>query len=101
VATPSLDQDLGHTQAEEDLTVQKFVSEPCVEALAIAFFPRRSWCDEGCLGTTAPIQARTFLATNSAPLYDLMNSGGPRRMNRSPSRDIAAQCTDGQWSRRR
>jgi hypothetical protein len=27
---------------------------------------------------TAPIQARTFLAINSAPLSDLMYSGGPR-----------------------
>ena len=39
VATPFLDEDLGLTQAVEDLTIQKFVSEPCVEALAVAVFP--------------------------------------------------------------
>ena len=30
------------------------------------------------LAPTALIQARTFLAMNSVPLSDLMNSGGPR-----------------------
>ena len=40
VATPFLDEDLGLTQAVEGLTIQKFVSEPCVEALAVAVFPR-------------------------------------------------------------
>ena len=35
------------------------------------------------LAPTAPIQVLTFLAINSAPLSDRMNSGGPRSMNRS------------------
>ena len=30
VATPFLDEDLGLTQAVENLTIQKFVPEPCV-----------------------------------------------------------------------
>mgnify|MGYP000109005245 CR=1 FL=1 len=40
VMTPSLDQDLGLTQAVKDLTVRKFVPEPGIEALAVAVFPR-------------------------------------------------------------
>ncbi len=40
VTTPLLDEDLGLAQAVEDLTVQKFVPEPCVEALAAAVLPR-------------------------------------------------------------
>ncbi len=42
VASPPFDQDLRFTQAVEDLTVQKFVSEPCVEALAVSVFRRRT-----------------------------------------------------------
>ena len=38
------------------------------------------------LAPTAPIQTRTFFAINSAPLSDLVYSGGPRRMNWSVTR---------------
>ena len=40
VTPPPLDQDLGLAQAVEYLTVQKFVPEPGIEALAVAVFPR-------------------------------------------------------------
>ena len=40
VSAPPLDQDLGLTQAVKDLTVQKFVPEPGIEALAVAVLPR-------------------------------------------------------------
>lgn len=50
VFPPALDDDLGFSEGVEDLSVQQFVTEPSVEALNVAVFPRAAWLNEGGLG---------------------------------------------------
>ena len=45
VPPPSLDQDLGFPEIEEDFPRQQLVSELGVEALAVSILPRRAWFD--------------------------------------------------------
>ena len=40
VPPPLFDDDLRLLQAVEDLAVEQFIPEPCVETLAISVFPR-------------------------------------------------------------
>src|SRR5210317_1171455 len=47
VFSPFFDQDLCLFQRVEDLAVQKFISKPCIEAFAVAVFPRASWLNVG------------------------------------------------------
>jgi len=49
VSPPGFDDDLGLGEAVEDLTVEQFVAELRVEALAVAVLPRASRFDERCL----------------------------------------------------
>ena len=49
VPPPGFDDDLGLGEAVEDLTVEQFVAELRVEALAVAVLPRASRFDERCL----------------------------------------------------
>src|SRR5690606_22519284 len=49
VPPPGFDDDLGLGEAVEDLTVEQFVAELRVEALAVAVLPRASRFDECCL----------------------------------------------------
>ncbi len=51
IAPPCLDDDLGLGEAVEDLTVEQFISEFRVEALAVAVLPRASRLDERGLRT--------------------------------------------------
>lgn len=51
VLAPFLDDDLGLFEGVKNLAVEKFVPEPCIEALAIAVFPRRPRDDIGGLRT--------------------------------------------------
>ena len=51
VLAPLLDEDGGLLQAVEDLTVQAFVAQFAVEALAVAVLPRTSRLDVGRLGS--------------------------------------------------
>ena len=50
VAAPALDDDAGLGKAVEDLTVQKFVAQLGVEALAVSVLPRTARLDERRLG---------------------------------------------------
>ena len=47
VFPPLFDQDSCFSQAVEDFAVKQFVSEPCVEALAVSVLPERPWFDAG------------------------------------------------------
>jgi hypothetical protein len=47
VAPPGLDQDLGLSQAEEDLAVEQLVAQLAVKALAVAVLPRTAGLDIG------------------------------------------------------
>ena len=46
VDTPLLDDDFGLRQRVEDFPIEQFIAEACVEAFAVAIFPRRAWFDE-------------------------------------------------------
>ena len=46
-----LDQDLGLSERAKYLTIEKFVAEPGIEALAVSILPRRSWLDGRGLGS--------------------------------------------------
>jgi hypothetical protein len=41
VVPPSFDQYLGFAQRVEHFEVEQFIAEPGIEAVAVAFFPRR------------------------------------------------------------
>ena len=45
VSPPFFDDDLRFPYAVEDLSVEQFVSEPAIEALAVAVLPGASWLD--------------------------------------------------------
>ena len=83
VLTPLLDEDLGLLEGGEDLPVEQFIPEACIEAFDIPVLPWRAWGDVGGLGANSSDPALTAPAMNSGPLSDLIYSGGPRRMNRS------------------
>lgn len=51
VPPPTLDDDLGFSQAVEDFTIEQFIPQARVEALDIAILPRTSWRDVGGLGS--------------------------------------------------
>ena len=78
-----LDQDLGLSERAKYLTIETFVAEPGIEALAVSILPRRYGLDVGGFGTDSSDPVLTFWAMNSGPLSDLMNSGGSRKTNRS------------------
>jgi hypothetical protein len=54
---PFFDQDLCLTQAVEYFSIQELVSEPSIEAFAIAVLPRAAWFDVSSLRTYALIQS--------------------------------------------
>ena len=74
VLSPTLDDDLGPPEREEDLPVQQFISEPGNEALDIAILLGAAWLDEGrlCAGQSIPTKK-----------YDLtkMNWGEEQTLN--------------------
>lgn len=59
VLTPLLDEDLGLLEGGEDLPVEQFIPEACIEAFDIPVLPWRAWGDVGGLG-----------ANGSDPVFD-------------------------------
>ena len=51
VTSPGLDDYASLREGVEDLSVEKFIAQPCIEALDEAILPRTTWCDVGGLGT--------------------------------------------------
>ena len=45
VFPPFLDKDLGSAQGVEDLAIQEFIAEPCIEFFAIPVLSRGPWLD--------------------------------------------------------
>ena len=56
-----LDQDLGLSERAKYLTIEKFVAEPGIEALAVSILPRRYGLDVGGLGTDSSDPVPDFL----------------------------------------
>jgi hypothetical protein len=50
---PGLDHSLGFLERVEDLTVEQFVAQLAVEALAVAVLPGTAWFDIGGLGANS------------------------------------------------
>ena len=50
VPTPALDDHASLSEGVEDLAIEKFIAQSCIEALDEAILPRTAWCDVGGLG---------------------------------------------------
>ena len=47
MAPPGFEENLGLLQGVEDVPVQEFIAQPCVEALDVSVLPGRAGLDEG------------------------------------------------------
>lgn len=80
---PAFHDDPGFLQRVEDLTVEKLVAQPGVEALDVAVLPWAAGRDVGSLRPDSCDPVLDCLGDDSEPLPERMCSGTPRRMNRS------------------
>src|SRR5437763_12267809 len=85
VTAPALDDDLCFALGVEELAIEQFVAQACVEALDKAVFPRAAGSDVGGLRSDRTDPLLHGFGDELRPLSERMCSGTPRRMNRSDS----------------
>ena len=87
IPPPLFDDNLGFSEGMEYLSIQEFVPETGVEALATAGLPRSFMLN---ISSICADDFVTASAINSGPLPERMQAGSPRVLNRSVRASITS-----------